>query len=397
MIANAFRYYINTYKGLSKEIWLLAFVNLVNRCGTMVGAFLMIYLTTQMHCTLTQAGSVISIFGIGAIFGSLLGGKLTDKFGFYKIQIGTLILGGCIFIILGQLHTYTSICVVTFLLGLINEAFRPANTAAMAKYSDEKNRMRSFSLMRLAFNLGWAVGGGLGGIIASYSYQYLFWIDGITNMLAAALIFFLLPPINTDKIKKKLEQTIAKASVYKDKIFILFALVSLLYIMSFFQMLSNLTTFFKNEVHLSERFIGLLMMWNGLLIVLIEMSLVYYLERHWSKKKSIVFGVLLHILAYLLLIVFKVNFLVAFVAITLITLSEIFAFAALVSFWMDRTNDENRGQYAGIWTMTWAISQSVGTLCGAAIAQHFGFNILWVVVILFCTIAIFFYSRLIKN
>lgn len=397
MIANAFRYYINTYKGLSKEIWLLAFVNLVNRCGTMVGAFLMIYLTTQMHCTLTQAGSVISIFGIGAIFGSLLGGKLTDKFGFYKIQIGTLILGGCIFIILGQLHTYTSICVVTFLLGLINEAFRPANTAAMAKYSDEKNRMRSFSLMRLAFNLGWAVGGGLGGIIASYSYQYLFWIDGITNMLAAALIFFLLPPINTDKIKKKLEQTIAKASVYNDKIFILFALVSLLYIMSFFQMLSNLTTFFKNEVHLSERFIGLLMMWNGLLIVLIEMSLVYYLERHWSKKKSIVFGVLLHILAYLLLIIFKVNFLVAFVAITLITLSEIFAFAALVSFWMDRTNDENRGQYAGIWTMTWAISQSVGTLCGAAIAQHFGFNILWVVVILFCTIAIFFYSRLIKN
>lgn len=397
MLRKAITYYINTYKGLSREIWLLAFVNLVNRCGTMVAAFLMIYLTTQMHCTLTQAGSVISIFGIGAIFGSLLGGKLTDIFGFYKVQIGTLIAGGCIFIVLGQLHTYTSICIVTFLLGLINEAFRPANTAAMAKYSDEKNRMRSFSLMRLAFNLGWAVGGGLGGIIASYSYQYLFWIDGITNMIAATLIFFLLPPIAITKMKEKTEDIIIKASAYKDKIFILFALVSLLYIMSFFQMLSNLTTFFKNEIHLSEKFIGFLMMWNGLLIVLIEMSLVYYLEKYWSKKKAVIFGVSLHIIAYLLLIVFKVNYVVAFLAMTFITLSEIFAFAVLVSFWMDRTNDTNRGQYAGIWTMTWAISQSVGTLCGAAIAQHFGFNMLWLVVILFCTSAILFYSKLIKN
>jgi len=397
MIANALRYYVNTYKGLSREIWLLAFVNLVNRCGTMVGAFLMIYLTSQIHCTLTQAGSVIAIFGIGAIFGSLLGGKLTDLFGFYKVQLGTLIAGGCIFIVLGQLHTYTSISVCAFILGLVNEAFRPANTAAMAKYSDEKNRMRSFSLMRLAFNLGWAVGGGLGGIIASYSYQYLFWIDGITNMLAAALIYFLLPPIVTTSIKEKLEKTVAKVSVYKDKIFMMFALVSLLYIMSFFQMLSNLTTFFKNEVHLSERYIGFLMMWNGLLIVFIEMSLVYYIEKNWSKRKAIIFGVSLHIIAYLLLLIFKVNFLVAFAAMTFITLSEIFAFAVLVSFWMNRTNDSNRGQYAGVWTMTWAIAQSTGTLSGAAIAEHFGFNMLWIMVILFCATAIFFYSRLIKN
>jgi hypothetical protein len=47
--------------------------------------------------------------------------------------------------------------------------------------------------------------------------------------------------------------------------------------------------------------------------------------------------------------------------------------------------------------MTWAIAQSVGTLSGAAVAEHFGFNILWLMVILFCGIAIFFYSRLIKN
>lgn len=397
MIRKATKYYLNTYKGLSKEIWLLAFVNLVNRCGTMVGAFLMIYLTSQIGCTLTQAGSVLALFGIGAIFGSLLGGKLTDKIGFYKVQLGTLILGGLIFIILGQLRTYFSICICIFILGLVNEAFRPANSAAMAKYSTDKNRMRSFSLMRLAFNLGWAVGGGIGGLIASYSYQYLFWIDGITNIVAAILIYFLLPPQPISDAKEKTETVIARMSVYKDKIFISFALVSLLYIMSFFQMLSNLTTFFKNEVHLSERLIGLLMMWNGLLIVLIEMTLVYYLEKNWSKRRAVVFGVSLHVIAYLILLIFEVNFVVAFIAMTFITLSEIFAFSVLVSFWMSRTDETNRGQYAGIWTMTWAIAQSTGSFLGAAVAQYFGFNVLWCIVIVFCITSIFFYSRLIKN
>ncbi len=397
MIRKATKYYLNTYKGLSREIWLLAFVNLVNRCGTMVGAFLMIYLISQIGCTLTQAGSVLALFGIGAIFGSLIGGKLTDKIGFYKVQIVTLVFGGFIFIILGQLKTYESICICTFILGLVNEAFRPANSAAMAKYSTEKNRMRSFSLMRLAFNLGWAVGGGIGGLIASYSYQYLFWIDGVTNIAAAGLIYLLLPPKLISDTIDKAEVIVVKMSVYKDKIFISFALVSLLYIMSFFQMLSNLTTYFKNEVYLSERHIGLLMMWNGILIVLIEMTLVYYLEKNWSKRKTVTFGVSLHIIAYLILVVFKVNFAVAFIAMTFITLSEIFAFSVLVSFWMSRTNDSNRGQYAGVWTMTWSISQSIGSFLGAAVAQHFGFNVLWCIVIVFCTTAIFFYSRLIKN
>lgn len=397
MIRKATAYYLNTYKGLSKEIWLLAFVNLVNRCGTMVGAFLMIYLTTKIGCTLSQAGIAISLFGIGAIFGSLVGGKLSDKIGFYKVQLTTLVLGGCIFIILGQLKTYESICVCTFVLGLVNEAFRPANSAAMAAYCDETNRMRSFTLMRLAFNLGWAVGGGLGGLLASYSYQYLFWVDGFTNIIAAILIFFLLPPNIIEASTEKIKETIEKISVYKDYTFFLFALVSLLYIISFFQMMSNLTAFYKNVIHFTERTIGFLMMWNGILIVLVEMSLVYYLERKWTKRKALLLGVSFHIIAYLILLIFPVNFWIAFASMTFITLSEMFAFPVMVAFWMKRSNENNRGQYAGIWTMTWAIAQSVGTLLGAFVAQHFGFNLLWCMVIVFCSISIFFYSKLIKN
>lgn len=396
MLSKTINLYLKSFRGLSREIWLLALVNLVNRCGTMVGAFLMIYLTSQIGCTLAQAGIAVSLFGAGAIFGSLIGGKLTDIIGFYKVQIYTLVLGGSVFIILSQLKTYESICICTFILGLVNEAFRPANTAAMAAYSDESNRMRSFSLMRLSFNLGWAVGGGVGGFLASYSYQYLFWIDGLTNVFAALLIYLLLFPIsNKSSISEK--DTSQNLSVYKDHVFIIFAFVSLLYIISFFQMLSNLTAYFKNVVQFTERVIGFLMMWNGILIVLVEMALVYYLERKWSKRNALLLGVFFHLIAYLILIVFEVDFWIAFACITFITLSEMFAFPVLVSFWISRSNATNRGQYAGIWTMTWSIAQSVGTITGASIAQYYGFSALWWTVIIFCAISMLFYSKLINN
>src|SRR5690606_4680344 len=108
------------------------------------------------HVSIGKAGFVMALFGAGSIVGGFLGGKLTDKFGSYYIQLIALIGGGLMFFLLGHVEGYPAICAVTFLLSLVNEAFRPANSAAVAQYSEEHNRTRSFSLNRLAVNLGWA-------------------------------------------------------------------------------------------------------------------------------------------------------------------------------------------------------------------------------------------------
>lgn len=102
--------------------------------------------------------------------------------------------GGIMFILLGQMRSYPLICIFTFALSVVNEAFRPANAAAIAWYSNPANRIRSYSLNRLAINLGWAAGGALGGFIASYDYSLLFWVDGFTNILAAILLRLFLSP-----------------------------------------------------------------------------------------------------------------------------------------------------------------------------------------------------------
>ena len=159
MIASTKKLYEDAYAGLSRSTWWLSLVMLINRSGTMVVPFMTMYMTQHFRVGIGKAAFVMSLFGLGSVAGALLGGRITDKIGFYYVQLCTLAGGGVMFIVLGQMKSYTAICTASFFLSMVNEAFRPANAVAIAHYSKEENRTRSYSLNRLAINLGWAVGG----------------------------------------------------------------------------------------------------------------------------------------------------------------------------------------------------------------------------------------------
>ena len=107
MLFRTLSLYRNAYGGLSRDTWLLSFVMLVNRSGTMVIPFMTIYLTQPaMGYSIGQAGIVMGIFGAGAICGGFIGGKLTDKFGFHPVQLTALMGGGLFFILLGMMKSY---------------------------------------------------------------------------------------------------------------------------------------------------------------------------------------------------------------------------------------------------------------------------------------------------
>ena len=105
--------YRNAYTGLTRRVWLLAIVMLINRSGTMVLAFMTLYVNHIGYST-KQAGLVVGVYGIGSLVGAFIGGKISDRFGFYYTQFFSLFCGGLLFITLGQMNTYLSICICTF-------------------------------------------------------------------------------------------------------------------------------------------------------------------------------------------------------------------------------------------------------------------------------------------
>ena len=376
MISKTIQLYRSSFEGLSGPIWLLSLVNLINRSGTMVVPFMSMYLTQSKGLALTSAGTVLLIYGIGSIIGAWLGGRLTDRFGYHKVQFFSLFGGGLLFFLLAMMDTFFWICVVCFILGLINEAFRPPNMAAIGVFSTDENRTRSSSLVRLSVNLGWAFGGGLGGILASYNYKLLFIVDGCTNLFAALVVWFYLPNVTLEY--KKNEETQKRISIFKDKQFVFFIFLKLLFATCFFQVFTTLPVFLKTQLGLSEIKIGWTMAMNGLFIALFEMLIVYRLAPIRKDLVMMAIGTFLLSFSYLIYNLLHINaFLLATISTLIFTIAEIIAMPFMLTWWLNRSNDQNRGSYAAWYTMAFAAAHVIGPSTGSYIADHFGFSILW--------------------
>lgn len=387
--------YRNAYTGLSRSTWLLSLVMLINRSGTMVVPFMTLYLTSpEMGYSIGQAGIVFGLFGLGAFTGAWFGGKLTDKIGHYPVQLMTLSGGGILFMILGQLKTYPLICLFTFLVSFVGEAFRPANSAAIAFYSSPENRTRSYALNRLAVNLGWALGSAVGGILAKIDYELLFWVDGSTNLAAALILWLILKPVNAALPHSRQSDVKPVVSAYRDRRYIVFILITMLFAGCFFQIFTNLPVFFRKELQLTEPYIGFLMAMNGIIIGLLEMVMVYKMEGRRNNLVYITLGVILVAFSFWLLNLPLSGMLLSFCMIVLITFGEMLSMPFMNSYWISRTHPTNRGQYAALYTMAWCGAQSLGPMGGAQLAEHLGFTTLWWIVGSLALVAAFGFYRM---
>ena len=356
----------------------------------MVLAFMTLY-CSHLGFTIQQGGWVVAIYGIGSVTGAFIGGKLSDKFGFYYIQFSALFLGGILFILLGQMNTYLSICICTFFLSMVNESFRPANASAIAQYSNKENRTQSFSLIRLAINLGFGAGTAIGGFLASYNYKLLFWVDGLTSMCAGILLLIILPKVTLTQqhdVPASKENSTNATSPYQDKEFIYFLFFQVLFATCFFQLFTTVPLFFKSVLHLNEFWIGVVMATNGLLIAVCEMVLVFKLEGRKPYLTLMFYGSILMGCAFLLLnIPLLSGFIIAFFSIVVLTISEMISMPFMNSYYISKSTQQSRGQYAGLYTMAWSVAQVIGSSTGSGIAGKLGFFNLWLIVCLLCFIA----------
>ena len=75
---------VNPWRGLAampREVWVLFTATLVNKAGSMVLAFLVLYLTRDLGFTAGQAGAVLFVYGLGALVAAALSGRLSDVLG----------------------------------------------------------------------------------------------------------------------------------------------------------------------------------------------------------------------------------------------------------------------------------------------------------------------------
>lgn len=368
--------YIGTFKGLSIEVWWLALITLINRAGTMVIPFLSLYLTQGLSFTLKDVGWVMTAYGFGSVIGSWLGGKLTDKIGYYKVMVVSMVLTGILFIALQTLSTFTTFCIGLFLVMVVADSFRPAMFVALSAYSKEENKTRSVTLIRLAINLGFSAGPVMGGlIITQLGYSGLFWVDGITCSIAGILILKVLNPKKAKAFKQaEIENP---KSPYKDGLFWIFFAAMSLFGIVFLQYFSTIPLFYK-EVHaLTEFEIGLIMGFNGGLIFILEMPLIKWIERQSFSMAGLMF--IGAVLTGLSIVVLNLTGWIGIIIIgmVLMTIGEMVAFPFSNAFAMERSKRGNQGAYMAMYSISFSVAHIFGHNFGMQMIENYGYDTTW--------------------
>ncbi len=367
--------YVKTYEGLSAPAWMLALVLLINRTGTMVLPFLSIYLSKEMSLETGEVGIVLSLFGAGSLVGAYLGGFLIDKIGAFHVQLWSLILTGVGFYFLEMQDSFYSLSIGFFIITVISDTFRPANAASVAQYARPENLTRAYSLNRMAINLGFALGPIAGGVLAMYGYKWLFYMDGMTCILAG-LVFFLYFSGRAKADAKKPIEIQKKQSPIRDGRYVLFSILTILFGTVFFQFFFTLPLYYREIYKLSERSIGALLGINGGVVFLLEMPLVYILSKAMRLGRAVAIGGWLLGLSFLALNL-DTSLLILIIAMILLSIAEIFVMPFLLTYAANRPPANSRGAYLGFHSMSYSVSFILAPAVGFYLVNHNGYPVLW--------------------
>ncbi|WP_370648175.1 MFS transporter [Amycolatopsis sp. FU40] len=172
--------------------WALGACHLVARGGAFVQPMLVLYLTQEQQMYPTAAGAVVAAVGIGDFGSQLLGGWLGDRIGRRKTMLLGFLGTAIALAALGSAAVTPVIWATAVGYGLAAGLFRPAGSAAVADLPPDE-RVRAYSLLYWAANLGYAVAATVSGVLASRGYGLLFWLNAVAMLLAALIVVAAVP------------------------------------------------------------------------------------------------------------------------------------------------------------------------------------------------------------
>ncbi|PWA10188.1 MFS transporter [Flavobacterium laiguense] len=369
--------YLNNFRDFPKEIWILTLITFINRAGTMVIPFLSKYMKENLEFSYSQIGWVMVFFGIGSIIGTWLSGKLSDKIGFYKVMVFSLFTSGIVFIVLQYATTFESLCMGILVLTTVADMFRPAMLVCLKTFTTKENRARAFALTRAAVNLGFLFGPVLGGlIIMQLGYGYIFYVDGVTCILAIIVFVFFVKEKTLPVKLKKHHDGFKKISIRKDRPFMLHLVICLITGILFFQIFTTLPLYHKERFNMSEFDSGLLLSLNGLLILLFELPIVNYVIKNKIDNHRVIFvGLLLMSSSFLLLLLPWQAALIPMML--LMTFGVMLTFPFANSFAMGRSYESHEGKYMAAFTMSYSFAHILSAKSGMEIIQRSGYESNW--------------------
>lgn len=351
-------------------MWVLALSTLINRVGTMVMFFLTLYLVRARGWSAAEAATGMALYGLGALAASPFSGWFADRFGHRFTLALSLGLSAALLLLVPYAPSRAVLLPLIALWSGANQAFWPASMALITDLVSPANRKQAFVLHRLASNLGISVGPALGGFIAHYSFNAIFWIDALTTLLGLAVLLAFLPSPPAEPAP-----ALPSVSGWKDRRLI-FLLVALLPATTVFtQIHGSLPLWVCEGLHHDTQVYGLLFTLNTLLILLVEVA-VNHRVAHWTHGRQLAMGACLLALGFGSLAWMRALPLLALSTVVW-TFGEMVFLPASTDAVAAMAPPDRRGQYLGLYSLVWTVAMTLGPWLGLLVYGKAGPALVW--------------------
>lgn len=375
----------NPWRGLGdlpRDIWTLFAASLINRMGTMVLPFLVLYLTQDLGFPAGRAGLVLTFYGLGALVAAPISGRLCDRLGPVRVMRWSLVLSAATFVAFPIARSWPAVMAATAVLSIFSEAARPAMLSMLTDLVPAERRKAAFAVNRLAINLGMSIGPAAGGFIAEHSFKGLFFVNAAATLLAAGVLsVFPLRIAHHDPIAGEAAAGRSRTA-WRDGLFLAFLAAQIPVAVVFFQHEGALPLYLVRDLGLTESFYGMLFTVNTVLIVLLEVRLNLS-TTHWSAARTLALGTILLGIGFgALAVAHRPGSVVATVVVW--TFGEMILLPAMSNYVAGIAPRDRRGEYMGLYSMSWGIAFGFGPWIGTEIMDAFGARTLWIGTFVVC-------------
>ena len=386
---------------MPKSLWLLVIGMMVNVTGS---SFLWplntIYIHDQLGKSLSVAGLVLMLNSAASVVGNLMGGTLFDKMGGYRtILIGLLItigsLTGLVF-----WNGWVPYIIFLAIIGFGSGVIFPAMFAMGGAVWPEGGR-KAFNAIYVAQNAGVAIGSALGGLVASYSFSYIFLANLIMYLIFLSIAVFGYKNINATGYKQTsiLAENSKVKNKTKFKALLILCSGYLLCWISYVQWQSAIASY-TQDLHISLKSYSFLWTVNGALIVIGQPLVAIVVKKVLpSIKKQILLGIVIFILSFLV-VEFAHQFTAFLTAMIILTIGEMFVWPAVPTIANSLAPKGREGFYQGVVNSTATGGRMMGPLLGGLMVDGFGMTALFTLLIGLLMISFLIttvYDRIIKS
>lgn len=348
--------------------------------STMAMKFLALYLAYSFDYAIEEIGRVLMVYGMGAIIGAFGGGTLADRLGSRVILLGSLLLLVPVFTAFA-FASAAAIPFVLFVLGILQSAFRPAYNSVLLKLCSAAERTRSYSAYITAVNIGGAIAGALGGVLAAHDFRLILAFSALPPLFAALCVWRALLATSIAPAGKAPAGPAASSGerfgLLRDTRFMALCLVELFCAFIIAQLFSTYPIYLKDEYGFTPDTFGYLLMVNGMLVAALSLPLTTlsgrYRDDHVTVLAIMLFGGGFAVLPLSGAAWFAVTTMIVW------TLGEILLWPMLMKLAMRAAEQKSGGTYLGAYHSIFSISQIASPLLGTWIYSALGGNALWLI------------------